>query len=292
LVTGPGVRVLRVGAFSMVLCLGLVGAAEDAKVEAKDASSKEARTKFIKEEFARWSFAIAPPGERSVSSDSIPAAGVEPVLRYTNPIGNLVQDGATCLFRREGVPVAAWSISIRGPDEPLKVWVEMTSLVAEPARCEKDGSVRWSPVRGGLIGKSLAGADVPSEKPALRLVQMRDVARKFSVELYKKEDPNPTILRLMSQPIDRYRHEKSGIVDGALFSFVEANDPEVLLGVEAVAGEGRKPGWRYSVVRMTSRRVRVLRDGQAEFEAENYWKGPRSPTDAYVEMENGVLNEE
>ncbi len=286
---GRGARAVGFGCALWLVACSLAWGQDKSTDE--EAVRKEARTKFIKAEFAKWTFTIAPPGERSVSSDPVPAAGIDPALRYTNPVGNLVQDGATCFFRREGVPVAAWSISIRGPETPSKVWVEMTSLVGDPARCDKEGNVSWSPARGGHIGKMLAGAEVPSDKPVRRLVQMRDIARRFTAELYKGQDPNPTLLRLMPQPMDRYRHEKSGLIDGALFAFVEANDPEFLLAVEAVrAGEGNAV-WRYSLARMTSRRVRVLKDGQMEFEVENFWQAPRSPSDPYLEMQDGILDE-
>ena len=63
---------------------------------------------------------------------------------------------------------------------------------------------------------------------------------------------------------------------------------EALLLLEATASEeGKRHAWRYTLARMTSYRVVVQLDNHEVFAVTPYWKGPRSPSDPYVEASDG-----
>jgi hypothetical protein len=95
-------------------------------------------------------------------------------------------------------------------------------------------------------------------------------------------------LRHLTQPLYRYAKEDGDILDGALFAFVEGNDPEVLLLLEAVSANGGKShSWHFSMARMTGYRVSANLDGREVFSALPYWKNPRAVTDPYVEAPDG-----
>ena len=98
----------------------------------------------------------------------------------------------------------------------------------------------------------------------------------------------PNELRLLTQPLYRYQDETAGILHGALFAFVEANDPEVLLLLEAVGSNVKEPQWRYTR-ECTSYRVQVKLDDRDVFDRSPYWKGPRRVDDLYMEGREGMF---
>lgn len=202
----------------------------------------------------------------------------EPVLRYTNPVRNFHTDGAVFLWLQDELPLAAGSPTIRGTGQ---VFCEFTALTDRPLECRREAGVMWAPRSGNLVNQSLPGVASPGETDKLRLRQMRELARRFQV--ITKSEPDVE-LRLMAQPIYRFAAESSGILDGAVFAFVEATDPDFLLVIEAHRERGASaPEWRYTLARLCSRPVEVKLDGQPLWSAEDYWTNPRSVGDSYAE---------
>ena len=64
---------------------------------------------------------------------------------------------------------------------------------------------------------------------------MRALARKLSTSITAEEESE---LRLMTQPLYRYPTDASGALDGALFVYCMATDPELILLVEAREAKG------------------------------------------------------
>jgi hypothetical protein len=211
----------------------------------------------------------------------------EALLRYTNPVrGIKLSEGATFLWLDGQRPLAVATWSLRGPGN---VWREFTSLSGQPLACTRDGVEIWSPKTGGLLDQLLADAPAPLPSARRRLGQMRDLAGRFSATVYLPPDETVvTELRLLSQPIYRYKEETAGVLDGALFSFAEATDPEALLLLEArrLKPEGDYQ-WRYTLARMTSVRLIVRLDGKERWSLPNFWRNSRSPDDPYLESGDG-----
>ena len=64
--------------------------------------------------------------------------------------------------------------------------------------------------------------------------------------------------------------------------------------IRNIVAEARKTSsgeaaWRYSLARITSRRLRVSLDGQEVFAATNFWQGTKSPEDPYLEARDGRM---
>lgn len=269
-----------------ILLLFVSAAALAARADDAQDPDRDARLRFVQDKFAEWSLlrVDASQGETSVPLKNHPA----PILRYTNPSGGLVRDGSLFIWRDGSRPVAACSFSIRGPDEPNAVYFEMTSLVGTPLRCERGGQVRWTPKSGGLIDQPVPDTAAPEDRPVARLTSMRNIARRFQAE-NRLRDGTPSALRLMPQPVDRFQDDAHGVLDAALFAFVEANDPEMLLIVEARKTPQGEAAWRYTVARMTSREIQVRLDGKEVFAAPNFWQGPKSLEDPYLESKDGQM---
>jgi hypothetical protein len=273
-------------AWSLLLLLFGLAAPVVCADDAQD-PDREARLEFVRDKFAEW--VLTPgPAEGAATAPKPYKNQVEPVLRYTNPIGGLVRDGTLFVWRDGVRPVAACSFSIRGPEDPNAVFFEMTSLVGAPLRCERRGQVRWMPKSGSLIDQPVPETAAPEDRPVARLTTMRNIARRFEAENFLR-DGKASALRLMPQPIDRFQDEAAGLVDAALFGFVEANDPELLLVIEARKISAGEKAWRYTIARMTSRELLVRLDGKEIFTAANFWQGPRSPDEPYIEGRDGVL---
>ena len=215
--------------------------------------------------------------------------GKQPILRWSNPVRDFVNDGLVFLFldgERPRCVVTVWARSPEARLESGEVWCEFVSLSAQPLVCQRAGRPLWTPKGGGLTEQLFADAPPPAERPAQRLVQMRDLARRFQATSYKLDDPHE--LRLLTQPLYRYQSAPAGILDGALFSFAEGNDPEALLLLEAAReGAGKPPQWRYTLALATSYRVSVRLDDREIFSALPYWKNPRTPSDPYHEINDG-----
>lgn len=118
----------------------------------------------------------------------------------------------------------------------------------------------WQPKTGIQI-RPLDEVSSSAATAALRLTQMRKLAREFSVTMSFEQQPWE--LRLLPQPIYRYSAPKVGVLDGGLFAYVwtRGTDPEMLLMLEC-RDENPMPRWHYSLLRFTTRPLLVKLDGR------------------------------
>ena len=122
-------------------------------------------------------------------------------------------------------------------------------------RTKMAGGGGWQP-KSGLTMTPFADADPPAKTAALRLAQMRTLARDFNAVM--KNDDKDWELRWLPQPIHRYAAPDAGVIDGGLFAYVwtRGTDPELLLLLEC-RDENPQPRWYYSPVNFTTRPVRL-----------------------------------
>lgn len=98
--------------------------------------------------------------------------------------------------------------------------------------------------------------DPPATSSALRLTQMRALARNFtSVMLVDEKEWE---LRWLPQPIYRYSAPEAKVIDGGLFAYVwtRGTDPEMLLMLEC-RDEKPQPRWYFAPINFTSRPLRL-----------------------------------
>ncbi|MBI3467584.1 MAG: hypothetical protein HY000_31625, partial [Planctomycetes bacterium] len=163
-----------------------------------------------------------------------------PVLRYSDPVTSVL-DGAVFVWTRNGRPEALISVHVGKSGRPF---FEFRSLSSSPLAAMRMGQPEWHPDQPGLDFRPLEGAPSPEETAPQRLKQMRAMLRSFSASISDPADGRHE-LRLLSQPVFRYSQPDVGILDGALFFFVRATNPELLIVVEAQTAEGN-PRWTYS----------------------------------------------
>jgi hypothetical protein len=206
----------------------------------------------------------------------------EPILRWSNPIRNFFSDGGLFVWLDGQRPAAIATVSIRGNGS---VWLETASLSPGALTCVRKSRAYWMPQSASLAEQRLADAPVPAASSVMRLTQMRRLCEQFAVQT-EPDGEQPVPLRLMPQPVFRFEDAAADILDGALFAFTEATDPEAVLLLEVVRAGGSEPAyWRFTAARMTSRPVVAKRNGNAVWSVPGYWPHPRSTSDAYQERQ-------
>lgn len=171
----------------------------------------------------------------------------KPVLRWSNNEDATIH-GSVLLWMHQGRPEAVASIFkfFTVKDE---FSVELHSLAEGPLVAIKDGHIVWQPAGAGVAFAPLAELAAPSRNAAARLTQMRSIARDFTGTM-TTFDKTTHPLRLLSHPLVRYAGEKQHPVDGTVFAYARATDPDVLLMVEARADDSGELKWHYALARM------------------------------------------
>ncbi len=228
----------------------------DPRADAKREGSQ--RLELMKRAAAEYEIRLA-----TKDKDKLPLQA-EPALRWTNPVRGTT-DGAVFIWLANGRPELAAGI-YKWPSKPGEPDMEheLSSLSVDKLTAVRGGRTVWEPAKAGIELKAIPDAAAPSESPALRLRQLRSLAREFTAFHDDPGKPSEE-LRLLSQPIYRYKDTEPDLLDGALFVFVQATDPEVLLLIEA-RKDTTGHQWQYALARMTSRALR------ARYKDKEVWK--------------------
>lgn len=280
-------QVAFVGAFASVCLASFVSKGDErcpseAKSPAPNSGADEnaqrkLRLDFMKADLDRYVIVAKDRREHPLTATEKPA------LRYTNPVRTSFTDGTVYFWREGERPLAAAVLSIR---ENGNVVRELVSLTDRPLLCERDGRAAWTPQGGNLVDQLLDDARAPDANGKTRLRQMRQAAGRFRV--IKKASPDVD-LRLLEHPIYRFAAADASVIDGAVFAFVEANDPDCFLMLEAHRKNASSPAeWRYTLARMLAGPIEVELDGKPLWVGEGYWTNPRSLSDPYVELPFGT----
>ncbi len=180
-----------------------------------------------------------------IEDESALKFGKSPKLRYDDQVRNLLDAGVWRLGE-SGRPTSFVTIELygAGPGTALLTY-EFVSLTENPfAMISTKGPV-WNPEVTELKFEPLAEVPAASDAEKTRLTQMREIARGFkAVQTYKGQKIE---LRLLSQPIDRYKDENRKIADGAVFVFANGTNPELGMLIET---DGK--AWSYGLFRLST----------------------------------------
>jgi len=192
----------------------------------------------------------------TTTSTDATALVLEPksLLQWSNPVSGSFH-GSVFVWTSHGRPEVVASIYKWYSLTP-HLGVELHSLASSPLIAVRAGRPEWLPNRAGVELKPISGAPEPADSPAQRLRQMRDLAKEFSASETDRNNVTRE-LRLLTQPLFRYQSTESGVLDGALFTFAEGTDTEIILLIEARRGESGFV-WHYALARMNSVALRVL----------------------------------
>jgi hypothetical protein len=216
---------------------------------------------------------------RVVGADQPVKAVSEQLFRYTDEARQIAEGGIWAWG--EGRPVAVIK-SWRNPDGRRTRAFSLTSNDLVTAHGPQ--ALVWQPKSLQFAAKPLTGAAEPDRSDIVRLRQLKEQARRFSA--YEMWDPENSRfeMRLLVQPVHRYRDDTRKIADGAVFLLAVDNNPQIVLLIEMLAEETNGSRWQYLLARVSSAELHVALDGQ-EVWAEGRTRGiVGSPSGPYWHM--------
>ncbi|MCI0361340.1 MAG: hypothetical protein L0211_22890 [Planctomycetaceae bacterium] len=205
------------------------------------------------------------------------AEGGDEVARIDKPLlvfGDSTRnngDGTVWAWGREGRPLAVietYRNTAEGGPRASALTLTSTDKVVLKAPFFVQ---EWRPAKTQIVPTVLPGADAPSDREAVRLRQLKEQARRFTAHEFWDPDNSRFELRLLVQPVHRYRDEKAKLWDGAIFVLAHGTNPEVLVLIEALGESLERSRWHYSLARLGSAELHVEIDGQ------EVWKQDRAP---------------
>jgi hypothetical protein len=233
------------------------------------------------------------PESSDLPSKAALAVAPKPLLRYSDPTRggikesavNVLVDAGVWRLGAEGRPTALVTVEIyREPAGSSVVAYEFLSLSeARFALKHRTRKIRWDATASALSLNDLPGAPKPAATAAERLVQLRQLARRFAAQERLKNESIEC--RLLTQPIDRYQSAADKIVDGAIFAYANGTNPELGVLLET---DGER--WRYGTLRLTSAEASVSLDGRQvasydHFNPQGRTDGPYNNATYRIEME-------
>jgi hypothetical protein len=209
----------------------------------------------------------------------------EPVYVWTNPVRDGGQDGVVFVWTCRGkAEVLGTFFSFPATGE-RKLCHEFHSLSLSVLDVSRPGSNTWTPEAPGIESTPIADAPGPARSAPQRLAQMRALTHDFSASTRDAKERNWE-LRLLTQPLYRYKSTDPDVLDGALFAFVTSagTDPEALLVLEARKTRATDAQvWHHAVARFTDLDLWVRHKGKEVFYAPlvPYGVTPQEPKNRY-----------
>lgn len=253
---------------TMLLCMGLTVVGQ-ATADQSEAELKEVLFPFYGREAAAYDFFLDAAHEQKLQLQK------QPVMTWTNAEKYM---GAVFVWTYGGRPEVIGCIgSHQNRPGSSNVFHEFHSLSRQPLEPVQfgRGKKRWAPSRPGIELAAVEGAPAPADSDRLRLTQMRNIAREFNG--WMKDHDDVTELRLLPQPIIRYKAPERGVIDGAIFALVwKGTDPEILVILEDRKDDADR-GWQFALARFNFREMWVKRNDR------DVWRvGVVAQNDVYI----------
>lgn len=219
------------------------------KVAPEDPELAEQRLKFMQEALGRYEFLVGP--------DQTPVKLLPtPLLHWTNPVTG-VHDGLAGLYTAGGRPVAVAQFAFQKREVLIHEFYSLTPGDLEMRRGTR--SV-WKPAKPAFAFQELKDGPPPARSSNLQLAQMRKIAAEFTVtDEFGWDKPETQILRLMPQPLHRYKDEAAGVVEGALFAYAMGTNPEAVILLELIR-DGEALKWQFGFAPMTIYELKATRN--------------------------------
>jgi hypothetical protein len=216
-------------------------------------------------------------GERIVNKIDVEVQGddgwvkaeriVKPLLLYGDPT-RANDRGSVWGWGDKGRPAAL--VELYQDTDNRTRWVyAICNTSGKRLRAGMSGSPWWLENASASELKDVPGAPPAAAGPALRQLQLKQIASKFTGHQFW--DPNNTRyeLRRLERPLHTYRDESIGLLDGGLFTLANGTNPEIMVFVEARRDpkDATKTVWQYAIGRLAHAELHLQYDGKEVFEA-------------------------
>lgn len=232
--------------------------------EPEDSSPKDELAKTRQEHILKGmqKYEVVMDGDEAKKATLDPKA----LLRWSNPLGD-VADGLMSVYSAGPTerPAMIAHIYVHGAALNGLAMQEFADVHPGPVELFRGKRKVWSPRSRYSKFETLPNGPKPSDNAALRLSQMKQMAARFEIiDGFREtnQEPRPHVLRMMSRPTYRYGKADGGIIDGALFTYVVATDPEACLLIE-IHRQGDVTSWEYMVLPMTIYSLEAKLDGKS-----------------------------
>ena len=181
-----------------------------------------------------------------------------PVFRYSDEVRH-IEDAGIWLWTERGRPVAAMKVEHYQPGALPRPWLCCFASMSERlVQAEWDADPTFRAKKPGVEWQALK--DKPADTRAGRLLQMREIARRFSAELLRlAKGEQRDQMRLLPRPLYRYEENQGNVLDGAIFGFTgTGTNPDVMLLLDLQPDAG----WQFGFVGMTAEGVIVRLEGR------------------------------
>jgi hypothetical protein len=241
-----------------MLCLWTASSGSLADEPAADANTAE-RQALLKE--MRTAAAAIQVGEKVGEEIHSATLVDEPLFRYSDE-QRQIRDATMWVWTVQGRPVSLMKLERYRLPEPHGRWLFNTASTS-PAALE----VQWpfgrnfASKKPGMTFQPLAGGPDSPESKAARLIQLKQLARRFSATMIggARADAK-TEMRLLPTPLFRYASPPQGIVDGALFGLsATGTNPDAILAIQW-RGEAASEQCEFALTGMTTGGLQVRLD--------------------------------
>lgn len=219
----------------------------------------EARLKYMTRALEKYTVAL--DGDREHPAKLDPKV----TMRWSNPVGDVVDGLLTIYATAPGArPAMIAHFHLHGPVLNGLEMHEFADVHPGAVDLYRGDRKVWSPRERYGKFQALPGAPKPSTKAPLRLAQIKNMAGRFEIiDAFRapNSEPQPQLLRMMARPTCRYGSDDEEIVDGALFTYVLATDPEACLLIE-IHRNGTEYMWEYLLIPMTIYALDAKLDGR------------------------------
>lgn len=196
----------------------------------------------------------------------------EALFRYNAPDGGL-KDATLWGWGHSGRLTATLKVEYWTNPPGARWGIGVASFATAPLEIAfSDGVIQTLDQPGWEPQPILAPA--PAGPARQRLVQMKSLARRFTLTVHSHRERNPIQLRLLATPIDRYKDPDAGIQDGTVFGFSSGTNPTVLLAMEAMQQPEGKGSWRFGLARQGVSEIHALLDGKEVWTQPFGWGPP------------------
>jgi len=253
--------ILAVVAAPLQVCLSADPPA-DSKQDADDSSPKDelsdARKAYMLKAMKKFRVVMDNDEAKTATLDE------RALMRWSNPVGD-VADGLLAVYTTAPAdrPAMIAHLYIHGPGLKGLEMHEFADLHPGNVTLFRGSRQVWSPKERYSQFRELPDAVKPSENPVLRLSQMKTMAARFEIiDGFRSpnSEPEPQALRMLSRPSYRYGKADGELVDGAIFTYVVATDPEACLLIE-IHRKDDKYVWMYGVFPLTIYSLDAKLDG-------------------------------